>query len=325
VKFRTLAALGLASIMLLGALPSNATIIERIVAIVEDKAIMLSELKDRSRPYLMRIYAEVPPGAQRSAAISQVYKAVLDHIVDEELTRRAAETAKLSVSEEEVEQSLERLAAQQNLSVAELFAEAKRSGLSEPLYREEMRRQVLQAKLLNLRLQGRVNVTEADLRSAYLGFRLEERKQLSYRVAKLSLGKALERTTVNGKLQLEQARNILKSARSGADFSALVLKHSTDAASRSTGGLLPSAKPGSLPESVDRAAFGLELGEVSEPVVVGGELWILKLVERAPSELPPFEAVERELGNRVYLQKMDRAQREWLESLRKRSHVEIRL
>jgi peptidyl-prolyl cis-trans isomerase SurA len=325
VRLPTIAAIAIASASFFGSVPSRATIVERIVAIVEDKAIMLSELKDRSRPYLMRIYAEVPAGAQRSGMVSQIYKMVLDHIIDEELTRRAADTAKLSVGDEEVQRSLELVAAQNQLSLEELFAEARRNGQTDATYREEIRRQVLQMKLIELRLQGRIRPSAAEVTAAYETFRMEERKRLSYRVAKLSLGKALDRATAAGKEQLELSKRILKSARSGGDFSALVRTHSADAATRGAGGLLPAAVPGGLPEGAERAIMGLEVGQLSEPTRVNGELWILKLVERAPSELPPFRAVERELANRVYMQKLDRAQRDWLQSLRKRSHVEIRL
>jgi peptidyl-prolyl cis-trans isomerase SurA len=52
---------------------------------------------------------------------------------------------------------------------------------------------------------------------------------------------------------------------------------------------------------------------------------IFKLVERAPSQLPPFEQAEMQLLQRVQLRKMEKVRRRWLDDMRRRTHVEVRL
>ncbi len=91
---------------------------------------------------------QVPNGAQRNAAISQLYKGLIEKLVDEELEQRAAIQAKVAVTPHEIEEALERVAAQNSVSIDRLFAEAKRTGLDEASYREELRRQLLQTKLI---------------------------------------------------------------------------------------------------------------------------------------------------------------------------------
>ena len=91
------------------------------------------------------------------------------------------------------------------------------------------------------------------------------------------------------------------------------------------GGLLGRLKPGQLPSVVDRVVLGMEVGEVSAPLRVGDDLVIVKLVERAESDLPTFADARDELSERVYMDKMDKARRRWLDSLRRRTHVEVRL
>ena len=53
-------------------------------------------------------------------------------------------------------------AAQNNLSVNQMLVEAKRSGLSVRDYREELRRQLIQRSMMELRVRGRINITEND-------------------------------------------------------------------------------------------------------------------------------------------------------------------
>ena len=134
---------------------AQATVVERIVAVVGDKAILLSDLKQRAQPFLIQVHQTVPPGAQRNAAISQLYRTVLDRLVDEELEQRAAQQSKLAVTTKEVDEAMSRVASQNKISVEALVAEASKTGMNELSYRDELRRQLLEAKLINVRLQPR--------------------------------------------------------------------------------------------------------------------------------------------------------------------------
>jgi peptidyl-prolyl cis-trans isomerase SurA len=305
--------------------PARAAVVERIVAVVGDQAILLSDLRERARPFLVRIYDQVPPGAQRNAAISQVYRGLLDRMIEEELQRRAASEAQLAVTAEEVDQALDRIAAQNGLRREQIIAEATRTGMNERQYRDEVRRQVLEAKLLNLRLQGRIRVTEQDLRRTYQELVLQERAKLAYRAQWIVLKapSTLEPTELASKRHL--AEQVAARARNGADFGELARSHSEDATTRSRGGDLGELRAGALPAQLERIAFALEPGDVSAPLVAGDDLIILKLVERAESELPSYEEARAELGQRVYLEKMNRARQHWLDMLRRRTHIDVRL
>lgn len=298
--------------------PARATVVERVVAVIGDRAILLSDLKSRAQPFLIQVTQGVQPGAQRSAAISQVYKGVLDKIVDEELEERAAIQAKITVTSKEIDEAIARVAAQNKISVPKLLEEATRTGVNEQQYRDELRRQLLQAKLVNVRLQGRIRVTDEDLKLAYRKLVLEERQRLGLRVAWIRIpaggdgsGRAL-------------AERVAEAARS-QDFAQLARQFSQDRATKDIGGQLPQSKLADLPPSVARAALQLEVGEASVPLRMDDDFVIVRVNSRDASELPSFDEARRELGDRVYMDKMGAARRTWLDGLRRRSHVEVRL
>ena len=297
---------------------AQATVVERVVAVIGDRAILLSDLKARAQPFLVQVTQGVQSGAQRSAAISQVYKGVLDKIVDEELEERVAIQAKVTVTSKEIDDAVARVAAQNQIPVSKLLAEAAKTGVTESQYRDELRRQLLQAKLVNVRLQGRIRVTDEDLKLAYRKIVLEERQKLSVKVAFIRIpaggdgaGRAL-------------AERVAEAAHS-QDFGQLARQFSQDRATRESGGQLPEGKPSELPPALGRASIALEVGESSQVLRVGDDFLIVRVNARAPSQLPTFDEARRELGDRVYMDKMGQARRTWLDGLRRRNHVEVRL
>ncbi|HEY6079933.1 MAG TPA: peptidylprolyl isomerase [Polyangiaceae bacterium] len=299
---------------------AQATVVERIVATVGERAILLSDLRRRSEPFMMQVQQTVPAGAQRNAAISQVYKAVLQKIVDEELMEKAATVAKVSITPMEIDEALKRVAQQNKLTVEQVVSEAERAGLSESKYREELRRQLLEAKLLNVRLQGRIRITEEDLRSAFRKLEVEERGQLNVRVGWVVIRGANHSTDEARQLANAAAKRALQE-----DFASVARALSEDPASAANGGALAKSRPDQLPREIAQVSLTLATGQVSQVIKAGADFVVIKVLERDPSTLPDYEDAKRELGERVYMDKMALARRAWLDNLRRQHHVETRL
>ena len=317
---------GAAALVLSGvATPTQAGVVERVVAIVGDRPILLSDLRKRAVPLLMQIQAATQSEAQAAAATSTMYQTLLNRMIDEELERRAAQKQNLRVTQREIDEAVERVARQQGMTGEQLLAEAVRTGLSEKGYRDEIRRQLLEAKLINMRLAGRVRISEDDLQSHYQRYVFEERKRLSFQAAWIRIPAPRSADTKAKRAAAKRAQAIAKRAAANADFAALARKYSSHAPTRDAGGLLPEVTPDKLPPSVSRVVMGLEVGDVSSPVRQGDDLVIIKLISREESELPTFEEARAELQQRVYMHKMAKARGRWLESLRRRTHVDIRL
>ncbi len=298
---------------------ADAAIVERIVAVVGPRAILLTDLRERALPYLLHIYNTLPEGPQRVANISQVYKVILDQMINEELESTAAQDAGVVISEAQVDEALARTAAQNEISVNAVLAEAKRSGLSVTNYREELRRQLIQRTLVELRLRGRVRVTEQDIRDAYRRLVTEERMRATQRTQQLRI--SLGRTEAEQASQRKLAQKIADEARDGADFRDLIAEYSTDSRS----GLRPQLPPMQEPVAVQRATMALEVGEVSKPVRFEGSWVIFQVIERPPSQIPSYLEARAQMHERVYMEKIGEARQHWLDGLRRRTHVEVRL
>ncbi len=304
---------------------AHATIVERVVAVVGEQAILLSELRERAKPFLLRMEQQSADDASRAAATSQLYGQLLDHMIDEELEQKAANRANVSITAHEIEDALSRVAAQNGVSVARVVEEATKSGLTEASYRQELRRQLLEAKLMNLRIQGRLHVSDDDVHMAYSKLVIDERRQQPFQAAWIRI--AAPRTLPPPVLRSrrEQADRVLERLRQGEDFAKVARETSSDGTTRESGGALGELKPGQLPAALDAMALELDKGGVSEPIRDGDDFVILKVVSRGESQLPALTESRDELSQRVYMEKMNQARKRWLEGLRRQTHVEIRL
>lgn len=315
----------LAALVLSSAGTASASVVERIVAVVGEQALLLSELRERAKPFLLQLGQQAEDEAHRAAATSQLYARLLQRMIEDELEQKAANRANLTVTATELDDALMRIAQQNKVTVARVIEEATKSGLTEQSYRQELRRQLLEAKLLNLRIQGRLRVSDEDVRAAYQKLVVDERKQLGFRAAwiRISAPRSLDAAAL--RVRRAEADRIVAEARAGVDFAGLARRYSADAPTRESGGFLGRLKPGELPPALDSVALGLDGGAVSEPLRYGDDFVVLKILARDETQLPPFEDAKDELSQRVYMDKMNKARQHWMEGLRRQTHVEIRL
>jgi peptidyl-prolyl cis-trans isomerase SurA len=301
--------------------PSEAAPVERVVAVVGDQPVLLTELRQRAKPYLVKIYASVPP-AQQKIAEGDMFKELLGKLVDERVVAAAADKLNVQVTTREVDEALKAKALELRVGVGELVAQAASQGLTELEYREEVRRELLFGKMLETRVRSRVRPTEDDAREYFKRLQVQERRPQNFRAAlvALDLPSAPEKRMEVRRL----ADEIVKQARAGTDFSLLAKRHSVDA-SRDKGGDLGIRAPNGFGKAIDEALLRLDAGQVSEPLLAGSQIFIVKVLERAPSSLPPYDDVKDVVMARVRDEMMQKQIKVWLDELKAGVYIDIRL
>jgi peptidyl-prolyl cis-trans isomerase SurA len=331
------AALALSIAAALAPRDAGAIIVERVVAVVGDRPILLSELENRTRPFRLQILQKVPAGPQRSAAQDQINREMLQKMIDEELEQQAAERAHLSVTSEEVDNSLKSIAASQNLALTDLLREARtRSGLSEQEYRDEIRRQILEGKMLQLRVKGRIRITEEDVNIRCQRAIKEERKLREYHPAWIVL-RVMPGSSPAAELERGQlAKQIVARARGGEDFATLVKAYSDDSTTKEAGGDLgvrapresPNAQQGRRPvlnKEFEDEIMKLEPGGVSDPIRAGEGIVIFKLLTRQDSQIKSCADARQQIIALLQNEQFEHAKRKWLDELKLRTHIDVRL
>lgn len=110
----------------------------------------------------------------------------------------------------------------------------------------------------------------------------------------------------------------------GGDFAALAAQHSEDPGSAQQGGSLGWFRRGQMVAPFDSAAFALDPGQISDPILTQFGYHIIKVNERRTTEPRQFEQVEPMLQGYVAQEKMNQASKALVDSLRQASRIDYK-
>jgi peptidyl-prolyl cis-trans isomerase SurA len=80
-----------------------------------------------------------------------------------------------------------------------------------------------------------------------------------------------------------------------------------------------------LHRSLETKAVELDVDEVGDPFRFKDAIVILTVLSRQPSRYSSLDAVRAEITERVRAEKLQKVKEKWLDDLRRRTHVDIRL
>lgn len=310
----------LVPLALLGALllpaGGRADVIERVVATVNDEAIFLSDLRRRAVPFLDRLMQA--PEAQRLPALRQLYEELLSRLVDEELIEQAARRMQVRVTSRDVERAVRNVIRQNGLTEQEFWEAVRAQGYTEAQYRSDLRRQLLRFKVLNQRVRGRVNITEADVRRTYERRVRQANRSLRFRTSHIFLPVA----ETAGATEVAEVRAEARAIRSD-----LTVESFADAIATYGGGELGWLRQGDLPEELESTLLTMDSGEISQPVrgSSGFHIFLLHERERGGSGIPEFDELRDQLYQEMLGRAMERQEALFLQELRRGAIIDERL
>ena len=251
--------------------PAQASIVERVVAVVGERPILLSPTCGTGRARSSRAFTPEgrAPGADRGERdVHDVQGALEPH--DRRPARGAGRRSerRLSVSVDEVDNAVRNIAAQGKIDSKQLIAEAKHQGLTEQDYRDELRRQVLEGKLVQLRCPcGRVKgVREEDGKATYERWVKESKaRRVDVRASSPSALRAPTPAVQQARAVL--ADDIVRRAGAGEDFCKMVDEYSVDTATNQSWRFARHVcRWRTFVKEVQVAIRGMKDGETTDPI-----------------------------------------------------------
>lgn len=251
--------------------PAGLDPLDRVVAVVDEDVILQSEL-DRSVDAIL---------AQSQASGSPpprllVERQVLDRLILTRIQVERASSTGIRVSDGEVDASVDRVAAQNQLSLEQLRASLEQDGFSLEEFRRTMRDEITVQRFRQRFAQSRVQITDSEIDILLASDSLKSGEvRLSHILIGLSDGASPE--------EVEKARakseQVVAEIRDGLSFAQAAIKYSSGQQALE-GGDLGWRRYEEVPTAFADLVAGMKTGDVAQPLRGPNGFHILKLVDQ---------------------------------------------
>lgn len=254
-----------------------------IVAVVNSEPITNSEVRlklIRTEQQILQQGTALPP---RSELVPQI----LERMISDKAQLQLARTSGIRIDENTIENAVQTVASQNQISVDQLRSRLKGDGIDYTQFRSEVRDELLVGRLRQRELESRVTVNEQEI-DQFL--RDQEGGGAEPSALALNLGEILvpvpENATPDQVAALQaRAQQVVDRAKAGGDFAALAAEFSASA-TRATGGQMGLRTADRYPPLFVEATKNLQTGGLAGPVRSGAGFHILKVIEKRQGGMP---------------------------------------
>ncbi len=305
----------------------SAQVVDKVVAVVNDEIITLSELEEETAE-LFRSITQNNPEQPILEAMAQARKIALDSMIERRLIKQKAKKYNVTVTEEDVNTAYDKIRNDMSLDRPQFKKKLEKNGLTEDSYRKKLKSQILQSRLLSFDVRSKIVVTDEMIRDYYNEHYTSKVDKGSYYL--LQIGCSWNNLDDSEKLQLdkqqalERTNRILNLAKKGQDFKMLAEKFS-EMPSASDGGDIGAFSLNEMAPGMRDAVRNLKSGEISDIIETSSGYQFFKLLsgdKNAVVTTAPFESVKEEIREKIFEEKLKVAYSEWVKKLKDDAYIQ---
>lgn len=301
------------------ALTEPSDLIDRVVAVVNQDVITLSELQDSIAEHLRQTKEEKSP---QDRALQE---RVLWGLVEHRLKVQEGEREKIVVDDGEVKEQLDELMKRIRANTQEeLEAMVRAQGLTLVDVRKRIRDQLLVQKVTRRKVALRVSVTEQEIEQYLSENRDKLETGLAFRARHIHFVPDAPGTDAAWEAARVMAEEVWAKVRAGEDFAELARKYSQDASAKD-GGDLGVLKRGELAPEIEGHILRLRPGDAVGPIKTTLGYHIFKLEWKESLTGDALAQGKQQIRDILLRQKFQARLEAWLEELRRRAIIEVRL
>jgi len=248
--------------------------LDQVVAIVDDDVVMASELRERISMMTETIKArgaELPPE-------DVLIRETLDRLILESIQLQMAERYGVRISDAQLDTAMNRLAAQNRMTLEQFRRLLEQDGRSFAAMREGVRREMLMQRVQSGNVNQRVQISEQEIDNYLATEEGQKMVQPEYRIVHALLPLSSTASEEEVEAATEHSEKLLQRIRAGEPFDAVV--SSSGGRYTFTGGDLGWRKLDDLPSIFQEVAPRLEVGETADLFRSPSGLHLVNLVDR---------------------------------------------
>lgn len=249
--------------------------LDRIVAIVNSDIIMLSELDSRTaiiRQQLISRGTPLPPA-------KTLHSQVLDKMISDKLQLAAAEFNGIRVSDQLLNQTLEKIAASNGLNLYQFKQQLEADGQVYAEVRNQIREEMLITRARQQLVNRRIKVTDQEVKNFLASEQGQAQVQEELHLANIMIPIPSKPSTEQVRQAEATIKKVYEDLSNGADFAEVSVAVSKSPKALE-GGDLGWRKSAELPANIQAAVKDLKAGQISKPFRLGGAFQVVKLIEK---------------------------------------------
>lgn len=301
-------------------------IVDRVVAVVNDEVITLSEVNEEGKALFQRV-AEQAPASELPEALKQIRQSVIDKLIEKKLMQQEAKKANISVSDEEIDRAYQLILKRNNVSPQQFRNQLATMGLTDEQYRDNLKSQVLSSKLVSLEVRSKVIIPESKIIDYYDTHYTERVGEGGYYI--LQIGIAWDQINNNEGITKEEARKKAERIRSlavaGQDFRELAREYS-DLPSAVDGGDVGILNKDDMSEDMLEIISDTKAGDVSNIIETLSGFQFFKVLSSQEGQIitkVPYDSVKEDIYDILYQQEIEVRFEDWLKSKKDQSYIKI--
>lgn len=268
-----------------------------VVAVVNSDVITQSELNHGIASAQQQLAASPNPSAINKM---QLRKMVLQQLIDDKLVLELAKQANITVTEHQVSQAIQHIAAGNQMTVAQLQAALKQQNANWAAYRKMIHKQLVIHQVQQHAVGAHVQITAQDKQKARAEYQSAMQTQQQFHVIDIVADTK------------KDAQQILAQLHKGANINTVAPKSTTD---------LGWQTAQTLPTIFVQPITTMKAGDLAGPIQAPNGFHIIQLAAvRGQATTAPSKA---QLQNMAYEIALQRAVKKWIVQLRKTAYIKI--
>lgn len=257
----------------------NSEPLDKVVAVVNENVITESELEtqmDLLRKQLAAKQVELPP--------EDVFrKQVLQHLIDVDIQLQLAKTYGVTVDSNELDDAINKVAADNKLSLTALRKELGKQGMSWEMYRDNFKKEMIISRMQQKAVGRDIDVSPQQVDDYIVKSSKQDKANQVFHIQNIVIPLSEEPTTQELSKARKKAQALLKKIKSGENFGTLAISESSDEYALE-GGDLGKRNLAEIPEIFVKEIVKMKPGEVSGPIRAGNGYQLIKLVNSTAND-----------------------------------------
>ena len=257
-----------------GSPEAQAKMLDRVLVVVNDDIITYGEFEralSSMRTQLASTGEQMPPE-------SVIKEKVLEQLVFEKLLQLHAVDTGLKVTDAMMDQAMENLAKQNNMTVPQVMAQLKQDGINEDEFKQSVKNQLLVQRVIERDVKQSISVQDSEVDGLLRNIATDQPDRI-YNLSNIQLPVREDASSAELEQVRLRAEELRQSIIQGKISFPVAARKYSQAGNASDGGELGWKKADQLPTLFADALKNMQEGGISQPLVSPAGIHLLKLNE----------------------------------------------